>query len=536
MIEIYPENQTDFSRHGVTLHPTSCLVTYQAGARYDIDVVFPLLDGGQMALEAQLLRYGRILYASVPPQHIPAIQMGIISYWQIPSSASASVPLYKTLGYSTRITYSEWVPMQHYMAGNRVTSSNQNYQCLAEHDRVGTPPAANPGLWKTIPNYEQVPGRVIASLEPGSSLIKLADYNDSYMRASTTGGLQGFVEISKCQRVGSDEPYILPARDILRQPFIITEIQKNSQQKTITVHGMHDTYRLNGMLLGECSLTGATPQTALALINGAMMDVWSGLLATNISTETVSKDYSWKMAGDVLLNPSSGFVASLNARLIRDKRDLIIIANGQTDPVYRVAYGVNLRGVVWKGNIDKLKTRIYPKAKAADDTLLMLPEEYIETTREVPYTVMEMLDTGLKVGAKEDQTDGTTITLTEEIVLQRMRDMAEARFEVDHCDQPDVSLDLDFLRMGDTEEFRQYRGLEQVNPYDWITVAHGPMDISAVIQMIGYVWDSILERYQKASFGDARNYVGRDVTDWDLRSGSVTARALDEALKKQLGV
>lgn len=536
MIEIYPKGQLTFPRRGIALHPTSCKINYKAGAQYDLDMVFPLMDSGPVALEMELLEYGRVVRASVPPQHIPEITLGIISYWQVPSDAAKSVPLYKDMGYYKRVTYTSWISAAHYAVGAKVTYSNQNYQCTSAHGGVTTPPPQNPSLWRTIANYEYVPGNKLDDLEPGERFVKLSDVNSTWMYAATLAGRRGYIEKSKVEQVSEEEPYVLPARDIEAQPFLITRIKKNSNAGTVSVHAMHQSYLLNGILMGDCSLVSANPNTALSFIGGTMMSEWPGLLVTDITEPDVTADYSWGMAGNALLNPSSGFVATLNARLIRDGLDVLILKNEETPPVYAVAYGVNMLGVDWDGNIDNFVSRIYPRAKKADGTALMLPEVYIETTRETPYDAMELLDLELTVGQKEEQTDGTSITLTEEIIYQRMRDAANERFEVDRCDQPSVSLSLDYTRMGDTEEYRQYWGLETVNPYDWIAVRHGPMGIAAVIQMIGYTWDAVLRRYDKSTFGDARNYYGKNVTDWDLRSGSVTIRSLSEQLKKKLGV
>ncbi len=536
MIELYPANQTDFSRHGITLHPSESKVTWQASGRYDLDMTLLLMESGPLAIESALLEYGRTLYASVPPQHIPDIDMGEISYWKVPDDASANVPLYKSLGHNERITYSSWSAGRSYSAGDKVTYGSQNYQCTLSHGGVSTPPPQDSGKWKTISNYRYVSGTVLKQLSPGTMITKISDFNATYMRAADVTGASGFVQIDKVVQVGEEQQYTIPGRDIKAQPFRIEEIRKRSANGIISVHAVHDSYLLNGKLLGECNLVAATPQTALAFIEGAMMETWDGLLVTNISSIPITQDFSWKMAGDVLMNPKTGLVKLLNAKIIRDGRDVFILANDEESPVYQVTYGVNLSGVDWKGSVDKLITRVYPRAKAADNTPLLLPEMYIETALEIPWTCDERLDVDAKVGEKEVQTDGTEITLTEADVYQRMRDASNARFTADKCDRPVVTLDLDYVRMGDSEEYAQYKGMEIVGPYDWVRALHGPLDISAVMQLVGYVWDSLLEIFDKGSFGDVRRYTGRNVTDWDLKSGAVTARSLSEVLKKQLGV
>lgn len=532
MIELYPAAQTDFSRHGTVLHPMTCTVRHEAGARYDLDMTLPLVPGGEFSL----LDYEMFIKAPVPRQYVPPITLGVISFWKVPDDAPATVPLYKSLGYYTRVTYEDWVPARSYMQGQKVTDGAQNYQCSTGHGGITTPPSQNPNLWDPISNYTYISGTVAQQLDPGTSIIKTQDFNQTYMRASTLGGVEGYIEIAKVEQVGGDEPRVIPARTIREQCFRIKYINPETEKGRVTVHAVHESYDLNGMLLGPCNLIGATPQTALAFFEGAMMGAWGGLLATNIDDNPITVDWSYKMAGDVLLNPDSGFLALVNGRLIRDHKDLIILPNEQSSPVFEAVYGVNIRGVSWKGSTENLVTRIYPRAKAADNTDLFLPEMYIESARSAAYPIMELLPVDLRVGETITETDGTEVTLTEQEVFTRMRAAAQARFDVDKCDEPTVELRLDFIRLGDTAEFAQYRDSENISPYDWITVRHGPLGIDVRIQMTGYEWDAILCRYNKATFGDVRYTGGRSVTEWQLQSGSVTRRALNEDLKKLLGV
>ena len=533
MIELYPASQTDFSKHGIALHPMTCSVRHEAGARYDLDMTLPLISGG----EHTMMDYEMFIKAPVPRQYVPAITLGVISFWKVPDDASSNVPLYKTLGYTIHLTYEAWVAGTSYEVGKKVTSGNQNYQLTEALTglEIYTNPAAS-NKWKTIPNSTSQPSTIAAELVPGQSLIKLDDYNGTYMLAVNLSGVQGYVEISKVEQVGDEEPRVIPARTIREQCFRIKYINPETDKGRVTVHAVHECYALNGMLLGSCNLIGATPQTALAFLEGAMMDTWGGLLATNIDDNPITVNWSYKMAGDVLLNPDSGFLALVNGKVIRDHKDIFILPNAQASPVFEAVYGVNIRGVSWKGSTENMVTRIYPRAKAADNTDLFLPEMYVETARTVPYPIMELLPVDLKVGETITETDGTEVTLDETEVFTRMRAAAQARFDVDKCDEPTVEMKLDFIRLGDTSEFAQYRDSENISPYDWITVRHGPLGIDVQIQMKGYEWDAILCRYNKATFGDVRYKGGRSVTEWQLQSGSVSRRALNEDLKKLLGV
>lgn len=535
MVELYEANQSTFTRHGITLHPTKCEITFEAGSRYDLELTMPLMRDGYLHTENELFTYGQIILASVPPQHIPEIVLGEIYAWKVKSGQQA--PLLKNLPYTQRVSYMAWSPGRSYMAGDRVTSDGQNWQCTTGHGGITTPPAQNPTLWTAISNYTEVPGTVLETLSAGTQFIKLGDYSNTYMRAQHGNNI-GFIEISKCEYVSVQGQRTIPARDITAQAFRITEIEKNSSSGTMTIHAVHISYLLNGILLDECDLVQATPQMALAAIYGAMMDEWDGTFATSITTGTVTEDFTNRMAGDVLLNPSNGFIEMVDGRLIRDNRDIVIVPNTDNNynPVYELSYGVNLLGVRWNLNIDEIVTRVYPIAKDEDDTTLWLGTKYVESDQAHDWAVSELLDTGLKVGATEKKSDGTETTLTKNQVLQRMYNMALERFDKDHCDLPVVTLDVDFINVGDTEEYKQYKGLATVAPYEYVAVNHVPLGLSVTVQLTGYTWDAINNKYVKTKFGDVRQYNGRSVTDWDLRSGAVTRRALSPALKRTLNI
>lgn len=535
MVEYYPTNQSAYTQHGIILHPSKCEVTWQDAGRYDLDMEMPLAREGYLHTENELIGYGSIIRASVPPQHIPEITIETsTAYWRVKSGQTAD--LLKNLPYTQYLRYQEWQPARAYTGGDKVTYSGVNYQCTTGHGGISTPPPQNPTLWTQISSTTTIPATVLTTLSAGTQFTKLGDYSNTYMRAKY-GNYEGFIDKSKCEFVSNASSRTWPAKDITAQAFRVTEISKDTKSNVMRVHAVHVSYLLNGMLLDECKLVEATPQNALAAIYGAMMDEWDGDFLTSITTGTISEDYTNRMAGDVILNPSSGFIENFNGRLIRDDRDIVIVPNTYSNgTTYELAYGSNILGVTWTVNIDEMVTRVYPVAKNSDDTVLYLPTKYIESIYSHDWDVMEVLDTGLKVGDTEEKSDGTEITLTLTEVRKRMAEQAQARFDHDHCDLPKITLDVNFLDLGDTEEYAQYKGLATLAPYEYVNITHGPLGLTLSTQLIGYTWDSIRDVYTKTTFGDVQYKAGRTVTDYDLKSGSVTRRALSTSLKRTLGI
>ena len=522
MIQLYAKGTTDFSVRGITLAALKGSVTFQDNGRFDLDVTVPVQDGISYD-------YGMILRASVPEQHVPAITLGTVSYYTV--TASAGSTLWSAVPTLKRIRYKEWTALRVekiYAVGDKVTYLDQNYRMIAldpgSEMNYNSPPNNYPEYWEEISNYSGQPGKAAAQLTVGTTLMKTADFNSEYMEAATLDGKTGYVKIADVTATGETETRVIPAQTITAQSFEITEIEKSLDGKQIMLHAEHVSYGLGRCVLGDCSLVGVNPATALLFIQGAMKEEYAGGLYTNLTEETITADWSWKNAQAAILDPKAGLLQFTAGQLIRNDRDVYLISKGEPVPKYQVTYGTNLRGVTWDGGITDMVTRVYPTAQSEDGRTLLLPEEHIDTVRVVPFIRPEVLNTGLKVGTKEKQSDGTEIELTESIVYDRMREAASNRFNVDECDKADIRLEVDWIHLPDTEEYKEFAALINAAPGEWVTVKAGPMGISETIQLTGYTWDAVMDRYEKATFG--KNKVSSGVASYDIQTGAVTGRAL----------
>ena len=90
---------------------------------------------------------------------------------------------------------------------------------------------------------------------------------------------------------------------------------------------------------------------------------------------------------------------------------------------------------------------------------------------------------------------------TKEQCYELMRQAAAEEF-AKGCDMPDLTLDIDFIHIGDTEEYRQYRNLERVFLYDLVRIRHAPTGFVAKAQVSGYEWDALTKRYKSITVGN----------------------------------
>ena len=175
-------------------------------------------------------------------------------------------------------------------------------------------------------------------------------------------------------------------------------------------------------------------------------------------------------------------------------------------------------------------------AKAANGSDLFLPDLYVdsEEIENWPVILMERLSVKGQVG-KDDGT-GTGTTWTEEALLAEMEAKATERFTVDHADAIAVELTVDFTLLGNTEEYKEYRGLEKLYMYDLIRVADPRVGLNLQLQVSHIEWDCILERYNLIKVGNVFDYGGRTVFGYNIGDGAIEYEKISaETIRRIIG-
>lgn len=524
MIELFPAAQADFSKLGIALHPSVCTVYQDAGGRYDANITIPYNANGEHMLPQQDM----ILRIPVPPHTIGPINLGTVSYYV----TTASTPLYTKLGYSERVVYDTWQWSTNYTPGTMVTYNRQNYKCLTAHNSStdgmipGRESHVGNNVWETASNYRTVNPKTAGTLPSGTQLQKLADVNKDYALFATTSGANGYVLLSKVQATGQSTTRTVPQRNITAQLFRIDQVTMSLANRTVQLHAMHISYDMERKPLSSCVLYDATPQTALAFLQGAMLADDDRLLATDIDDTTITVDWSWLNSLNAIMAPNDGLVALTHGALIRDNADIFVLSNGEADPVYEIRYGANMQGVNWKRDTGKIYTRVYPKGKDAKGNDIFLPEGYIATSGPEPVIRTQILQVDAQVGQQIEKPDGSVVKLSEADVITLMREAATERFTKDLCDQPVVTLEVEFLFLGDTEEYKQFKGLEHLHLYDYVRVTDTPDGLDQVAQVTGYRWDALRLRYERITVGNPHDYGSASVSGYQIGTGSVSLRSL----------
>lgn len=156
--------------------------------------------------------------------------------------------------------------------------------------------------------------------------------------------------------------------------------------------------------------------------------------------------------------------------------------------------------------------------KALMEALGVTSEPYIDSEHINDYPIIHVYELQCEnctVGTEED--GGGKVT--EEVARARMREQAEKLLE-NGCDQPKIEMSVEFINLGDTEEYQQFRNLENCFLYDYVIVQHPTMDIDVTAQIMEIEWDCLLDRMVSVEIGSVgKTLANTGITSWQIPNG-----------------
>ena len=228
----------------------------------------------------------------------------------------------------------------------------------------------------------------------------------------------------------------------------------------------------------------------------------------------------------VLLDPETGSAALWGAELVRDNFDFFLLRDAGLNRGVRIEYAKNLLGVSCEVDASDVVTRIVPvgKDKSGKD-LLLAPGSYnvdgtvytiaadqtwIDSPRAGLYPTPHVQALTCSGECKE------TKTVTKAMVRVRMIREALATL-ADNADLPKVSLKVEFLSLGDTEEYAQYRSLEDVFLYDRVRVKHAGIKLDVLTEVNRVEFDCLNEKFRSIELGSVRQDMRKTaIASWQL--------------------
>ena len=481
MADIYvfspSEANNDYSTMGLVgaLVPTSCEFKETANGDSIISMSHPLDEFGRY----ETLRKGNILVVPVPVRTTPEIKDGKIV---------TTVWTYKVKPH-IQLTHKN----QRTLYKKKTGSSKRKVLSQGNVVTVVEKPTGDNVRWKVKSAYGD--GWIIPE---GFELVtehKISDNSQS---------------IESVQSAWS----------VKDQYFRIFEVDKTLNE--IKVSARHISYDLLTNKTRYKSAASVTLQTALdGILNNCYVEHEFAAF-TNVANEQSGLDFLMKNPIDSFLNPESGVCALFNVSMVRDNYELYFLRDPGMNRDVRIQYRKNMTGINYKESDESVVTRVIPIGENKDGTNLYLDsntsKHYIDSPLINEYPVIrvsELKCENCKVGDKDS--NGGTITAA--IARNRMRQQANDYIS-NGCDKPKIDMSVEFVNLGDTEEYEQFKGLENCFIFDYVVVQHPELSIDVTSQIMEISWDVLTERMKSVQIGSVgKTLANTGITTWQVPSG-----------------
>lgn len=186
-----------------------------------------------------------------------------------------------------------------------------------------------------------------------------------------------------------------------------------------------------------------------------------------------------------------------------DNYNVHLWANRGSDNGVTIRYGKNLIDLKQEENIQNVVTGVVPFF-ANEDTLVTLPEKVVESEYVdlYPYPRTVILD------LSSEWTD-------EVPTVEQLRQRAQKYIEDNDIGIPKVSIDVSFIALWQTQEYKDIAPLERVNLCDTVTIIFEKLGIEAKAKVISTEYDVLRERYTKIEVGDAKSTLATTIVNID---------------------
>lgn len=473
-IPIYAPAADDFTGNGLgMLDPLECVIEETAAGMYELTLVHPIDDDLRWAMIAP----GCILKAPAPVRETPLYEA---------PAAGEPVTVTRQVWVVSGTTHGLYIrsgPGMHYA---RMGVKKNGVEVLELEDA--------PDPWKKV--------CVLSSGQVG------------YMSTKYLSPLRTETEVIS---PGAPTGGILKIGQSRDQLFRIYAVEQDSAAAAVTARAMHIFYDESGNLSGDCDFSAPTDvNAALAAIEESLaLEPRIHIRPLNLTGE-ITGDFSRKSPVEALLNPDTGIVSQTHALLVRDNWDAYLLPDMARDRGVTIRRGKNLIGAQVTSDASAVATRVIPVGRNRNGDPLYLPDPgWVDSPRagEHPFPRIRRIEYDVQTGENGLGSD--------EAAQAELRRLAEAEFSENGLDLPAYGMDVDFILLGNTQEYAQYAALQAVHLYDTVTVIDEMLGLRAKVRVTGYKWNCLTGQYEGVTLGQMQD-VQQTIYSYNLPDGGVS--------------
>ena len=296
------------------------------------------------------------------------------------------------------------------------------------------------------------------------------------------------------------------------QPFRIYKITR-PMNGIVTVSARHISYQLSKVAVMPFSAD--TCAAALAgLITNSVGDcpfnIWTDkLLEAHFSVDQPATFRS-------LLGGVSGSILDIYGpgEYEWDKFTVKFHSHRGSDQNVYIRYGKNMTDVKKTTDTSNLWTGILPYWAGTDEAeqavLVMLPEQAIYSDYVEDYVYRMVVPVDFSSAFQSQPT------------VEQLRSRAQSYVNANAHDGIPASIDVSFVALWQTEEYKNWAPLQKLKLCDTVTVYHKGLGIENKAKIVAVTYDVILERYEKMTIGEVKTSLGDSI------------RQISEEIKKEV--
>ena len=265
----------------------------------------------------------------------------------------------------------------------------------------------------------------------------------------------------------------------------------------ITVYAEHISYELAGNMVFGFSAKG----TVLSMLENLFSDA---VFPTPFTPHTDMNTTGEVSIGEpcsiraCLGGKEGSFLDTFGGEYEFDNFDVTLWQHRGEDRGVSIEYGKNLTDVSQEENIESTYTSIIPYVKRnvnGEDVYTYLPEKYLDAP-----------NAGIFPRKKALLVDfSSNFDQQEEVDTQKLAELGEAYIANNAIGIPKVSLNVSFVDLRKTEEYRNIAPLEEARLCDTVTVKFPALQVNQKAKVIATVYDVLMERYDSISIGETRS-------------------------------
>lgn len=381
------------------------------------------------------------------------------------------------------------------------------------------------------------------------SLIILFDQNE---QAFTSNGLGALPDAASCvvteERNGEYEvemEYPLTGRhfhDIQKrrilyakpnpyddpQPFRIYSITKPING-VVTVHAAHLSYDTSGSIVKLFPADAGSASAAMSYLKNFSVPSTPFTFFTNVGktgTMSVPKPSSIRS----LLGGSDGSILdTFGGEYLFDKWKISLLESRGTNRGVTIRYGKNMTDLEQEENDTDFYTGVYPfwYSESENGGLVTLSDNngIVNAPGTYDFVKIMPLDLSSEDFSKETtDSDGSTITI-EKPTEAELRAAAQKYISVNKIGIPKVSLDVSFVMLAQSEEYKDFARLETVKLCDTVTVEFEKLGVRTTAKCIKTVYNVLTDKYNSIELGEPKSSLATTVSN----HGSLIEEASDKS-------